>query len=92
MECQTAVWETTSTVRSFLPYQSDTVIGVHVVAEFSATAERFANLSPFRRGLPICPGFRGGDGSYRAASNLRRVMKVIGSESLRQRSRSFKAA
>jgi hypothetical protein len=43
-------------VRSSLPYQRATVIGLQTVAGSSATTERFASLSPLRRGLPIWPG------------------------------------
>jgi dipeptidyl aminopeptidase/acylaminoacyl peptidase len=48
------------------------VIGVQGVFGSSSTAERLAGRSPFRRGLPIWCGLRGGAGSYRAASSLRR--------------------
>ena len=61
--CQTAVAETTSTVRSSLPYHRATEIGVQVVDGSCATTERFVSRSPLRRGLPIWPGRRGGAGS-----------------------------
>jgi hypothetical protein len=53
--CQTAVSETISTVRSSLPYQLATVMGLQTVAGSSATTERFGRRSPLRRGLPIWP-------------------------------------
>ncbi len=92
VEYQTAVSETISTGRSVPPYQPLTVIGVQAVRGSSSTAERFGRRGPFRRGLPIWRGLRGRAGLYRAASSLRRVMKVIGFLSLRQRSRSFSEA
>lgn len=53
--CWMAVSETTSIVRSFLPYQLATVIGFQSVLGSSATAERFAMHSPLRRGRLIWP-------------------------------------
>ena len=90
--CQTAVSETISTVRCALPYQLATVMVLQTVSGSSATTERLGRRSPLSRGLPICPGWRGGAGLYRAASSLRRVMKVIGFLSLRQRFSSLRDA
>jgi hypothetical protein len=53
VECQTAVAETTSTVRFSLPYQSGTVIGAQSVLGSSPISERFGKREPLSRGRPI---------------------------------------
>src|SRR5215207_4024304 len=50
-------------VRPPPPYQLLTVMGIQAILGSSTTAERFGRREPFRRGLPICPGLRGGAGS-----------------------------
>ena len=60
---QTAVAEAISTMRSPLPYQLAIVAGFQTVLGSSATIERLGRRSPFRRGLPLWPGRRGGAGS-----------------------------
>jgi hypothetical protein len=59
----TAVSEAISTIRSLSPYQLVIVVSFQTVFAAWATTERFGRRSPLRRGLPICPGRRGGAGS-----------------------------
>jgi hypothetical protein len=70
---QTAVAETTSTVRWPAPYQSARVSGAPPVAGSAATAASVGWRRPLTRGPPRRPGRRGGAGSSRAASSRRRV-------------------
>jgi hypothetical protein len=63
VEYHTAVLEAISIVRCPLPYQLAILAGSQTVLGFSATAERLGSRSPLRRGLPRCPGRRGGAGS-----------------------------
>src|SRR5215216_5918021 len=63
VEYHTAVAETISTARSPLPYQLAISAASQTVVGSSATTERLGSRSPLRRGLPFCPGRRGGAGS-----------------------------
>ena len=91
MKYHTAVLEANSTVRCPLPYQLAILVGFQTVIGASATSERLGSRSPLRRGLPsdLCVV---AELVHRAASKRKRVMKVIGLKSLRQRSSSLSDA
>src|SRR4051812_49843601 len=75
---QTALAETTSTTRSFAPYQLATVMVLQAVAGSWVTTERLGKRSPLRRGLPIWCGFRGGAGPLGGAASPGGGVKVCG--------------
>ena len=71
--CHTAVPVATSTRRSLPPYQPATVMACQRV---HGSARRRASVGwrrPTMRGRPVVPGLRGGAGSNRRASSLRRL-------------------
>ena len=84
----TAVAEATSTARAPSPYQSATVMAVQAVAGSARRAASVGRRWPFTRGRPRWPGERGAAGSYKAASERRRVMIVTGRARRAQRASS----